>query len=47
MDGTLRDRALSAIGPPPDTHNGDAGMILPQGIAGATFLDPEAGEGGE
>jgi hypothetical protein len=34
MDCTLRDRALSAIGPPPDTHNGDAGMILPQGVAG-------------
>ena len=34
IDGSLRDRALRAIGPPPDAHNGDAGMILPQGVAG-------------
>ena len=41
MDGSLRDRALNAIGRSSDTHNGDLGIILPRVVGGATFSDPE------
>ena len=49
-DNSLRDRALIAIGPSSNTHNGDlnpapTGIFLPQDVGEATFSDPEAGGG--